>query len=163
MIIKKSPSEIQKMRVANVLVAEVLNELRRVVQPGVTTEELDILAEERVRAAGAIPAFKGYHGFPSTLCTSINDEVVHGIPSGRVLQSGDVVSIDLGVVVDGFYGDSAVTLAVGAISAEAEALLGVTQESLNLSISKAQAGGHVSDLGHAVQQYVESHGYSVVR
>ena len=85
MIIKKSPSEIQKMRVANVLVAEVLNELRRVVQPGVTTEELDILAEERVRAAGAIPAFKGYHGFPSTLCTSINDEVVHGIPSGRVL------------------------------------------------------------------------------
>ena len=163
MIIKKSPSEIQKMRVANVLVAEVLNELRRVVQPGVATEELDILAEERVRAAGAIPAFKGYHGFPSTLCTSINDEVVHGIPSGRVLQSGDVVSIDLGVVVDGFYGDSAVTLAVGSISAEAEALLGVTQESLNRSISKAQPGGYVSDLGHAVQQYVESHGYSVVR
>jgi len=163
MIVKKSPSEIQKMRVANALVAEVLNELRSVVQPGVTTVELDTLAEDRVRAAGAIPAFKGYHGFPSTLCTSINDEVVHGIPSGRVLQSGDVVSIDLGVVVDGFYGDSAVTLAVGAISAEAEALLGVTQESLNLSISKAQPGGHVSDLGHAVQQYVESHGYSVVR
>ena len=163
MIVKKSPSEIQKMRVANALVAEVLNELRSVVQPGVTTVELDTLAEDRVSAAGAIPAFKGYHGFPSTLCTSINDEVVHGIPSGRVLQSGDVVSIDLGVVVDGFYGDSAVTLAVGAISAEAEALLGVTQESLNLSISKAQPGGHVSDLGHAVQQYVESHGYSVVR
>ena len=163
MIIKKSPSEIQKMRVANVLVAEVLNELRRVVQPGLTTDDLDTLAEERVRAAGAIPAFKGSHGVPSTLCTSINDEVVHGIPSGRVLQSGDVVSIDLGVVVDGFYGDSAVTLAVGSISAEAEALLGVTQESLNRSISKAQPGGYVSDLGHAVQQYVESHGYSVVR
>lgn len=163
MIVKKSRSEIQKMRVANVLVAEVLNELRSVVQPGVTTDDLDTLAEDRVRAAGAIPAFKGYHGFPSTLCTSINDEVVHGIPSGRVLKSGDVVSIDLGVVVDGFYGDSAITLAVGAISAEAEALLGVTQESLNRSISKAQPGGYVSDLGHAVQQYVESNGYSVVR
>jgi len=163
MIVKKSPAEIQKMRVANGLVAEVLNELRSVVQSGVTTDDLDTLAEDRVRAAGAIPAFKGYHGFPSTLCTSINDEVVHGIPSGRVLQNGDVVSIDLGVVVDGFYGDSAVTLAVGAISAEAEALLGVTEESLNRSISKAQPGGYVSDLGHAVQQYVESHGYSVVR
>ena len=163
MIVKKSPAEIQKMRVANGLVAEVLNELRSVVQSGVTTDDLDTLAEDRVRAAGAIPAFKGYHGFPSTLCTSINDEVVHGIPSGRVLQSGDVVSIDLGVVVDGFYGDSAVTLAVGSISTEAEALLGVTQESLNRSISKAQPGGYVSELGPAVQQYVESHGYSVVR
>jgi len=162
-IVTKSPSEIQKMRVANALVAEVLNELRSVVQPGVTTADLDTLAEDRVRAAGAIPAFKGYHGFPSTLCASINDEVVHGIPSGRALESGDVVSIDLGVVIDGFYGDSAVTLAVGSISPEAEALLEVTQEALNRSISKAQPGGYVSDLGHAVQHYVEAHGYSVVR
>ena len=163
MIVTKSPSEIQKMRVANALVADVLNELRSVVQPGLTTRDLDILAENRVRAAGAVPAFKGYHGFPSTLCTSINDEVVHGIPSDRVLRNGDVVSVDLGVVVDGFYGDSAVTLAVGSISAEAEALLTVTQEALNRSISKAQPGGYVSDLGHAVQHYVEAHGYSVVR
>tara|TARA_B100001123_G_C15165309_1_gene969176 strand:- start:44 stop:862 length:819 start_codon:yes stop_codon:yes gene_type:complete len=163
MIVTKNPSEIQKMRVANGLVAEILNELGSVVRPGMTTKDLDVLAEERVRAAGAVPAFKGYHGFPSTLCTSINDEVVHGIPSDRGLKSGDVVSIDLGVVVEGFYGDSAVTLAVGTISDEAEMLLRVTQESLNRSISKAQPGGYVSDLGHAVQHYVESNGYSVVR
>ena len=163
MIVTKSPPEIQKMRSANSLVAEILTELRSVVQPGVTTLDLDTLAEDRVRAAGAVPAFKGYHGFPSTLCTSINDEVVHGIPSSRALQSGDVVSIDLGVVIDGFYGDSAVTVPVGSISAEAEMLLEVTQEALNRSISKAQPGGYVSDLGHAVQQYVEAHGYSVVR
>ena len=163
MISCKTLSELQRMRLANALVAEVLTELRGLVEAGVTTGYLDALAETRVRAAGAEPAFKGYQGYPATLCTSINDQVVHGIPSDRALHDGDVVSIDLGVLLDGFYGDSAVTVPVGSASEDARSLLRVTEEALHRSIEKAQPGGNVSDLGHAVQEHVEAHGYTVVR
>lgn len=163
MISRKSPAELQRMRAANGLVAQVLGELREIVDEGVTTRELDAIAEGRVREAGAIPAFKGYHGYPATLCTSVNEEVVHGIPSGRRLRDGDIVSIDLGVVLDDYYGDAAVTLPVGTISEPAEMLLHVTEQALARSIAQVRLGGHVSDLGHAVQRHVEAHGYSVVR
>jgi methionyl aminopeptidase len=162
-IVCKSPAELERMRAANALVADVLVELRVMVAPGVTTGELDQYAEQRIRAAGGVPAFKGYHGFPATLCISVNEEVIHGIPGPRALRDGDVVSIDLGVVLDGFYGDAAVTVPVGRISAEAAELLRVTEESLYLGIERARVGGRVSDIGHAVQKHVEAHGFSVVR
>jgi len=163
MIVCKSPAEVQKMRVANALVAEVLGELRALVAPGVTTYDLDVVAEKRIREAGAVPAFKGYRGYPATLCASINDSVVHGIPSKRPLMEGDIVSLDMGVVCDSYYGDSAVTVGVGVISDEASQLLRVTQEALDRAIECMRVGGRVSDLGHAVQDYVEAHGFSVVR
>ena len=163
MIVCRSAPELDRMRAANGLVADVLAELQCVVAPGVTTRELDTIAETRVRAAGAIPAFKGYHGYPATLCTSINDAVVHGIPSDAPLRNGDLVSIDLGVVLDGYYGDSAVTVGVGTISGDAATLLRVTREALARSIACATIGGRVSDLGHAVQRHVEANGFSVVR
>ena len=122
-----------------------------------TGRDLDALAETRVRQAGAVPAFKGYHGYPATLCVSINDAVVHGIPSARRLAEGDVVSLDMGVVLDGYYGDSALTVGVGAISAPAAALLQVTREALDQAIGRVRVGGRVSDLGHAVQGHVEAH------
>ena len=163
MIVYKSPEEVEKMRAANALVAGVLSELQATVKPGVTAQELDTVAETRVRAAGAVPAFKGYHGYPATLCVSINDAVVHGIPSPRELVEGDIVSLDMGVVLDGYYGDAALTVGVGAISDEAAELLAVTRAALNLAIDRARVGGRVSDLGHAVQHHVESCGFSVVR
>ncbi len=163
MISCKSPSELQRMRAANGLVAGVLGELRGIVDEGVTTRELDEIAEDRVRSAGAVPAFKGYHGYPATLCTSVNEQVVHGIPSDRRLRDGDIVSIDLGVVLNDYYGDAAVTLPVGTIGEQAKMLLHVTEQALARSISQVRLGGHVSDLGHAVQRHVEAHGYSVVR
>ena len=163
MIVCKSPEEVAKMRAANALVAGVLGELREVVKPGVTAQELDAVAEMRVREAGAIPAFKGYHGYPATLCVSINDAVVHGIPSPRKLVEGDIVSLDMGVVLDGYYGDSAVTVGVGAISDAAAELLDVTRDALHLAIDCARVGRRVSDLGYAVQSHVESRGFSVVR
>ena len=163
MIVYKSPEEVEKMRAANALVAGVLSELQATVKPGVTAQELDTVAETRVRDAGAVPAFKGYHGYPATLCVSINDAVVHGIPSPRELVEGDIVSLDMGVVLDGYYGDAALTVGVGAISDEAAELLAVTRAALNLAIDCARVGGRVSDLGHAVQNHVESCGFSVVR
>ncbi|MCX6550801.1 MAG: type I methionyl aminopeptidase [Acidobacteria bacterium] len=163
MIVCKSPAELARMRAANELVADVLVDLRAMVQPGVTTAELDAFAEARVRRAGAVPAFKGYHGFPATLCTSVNEEVIHGIPAPRALRDGDIVSIDLGVVLGGFFGDAAITVPVGPVSREAADLLRVTEESLYLGIEQARVGGRVSDIGHAVQQHVEAHGFSVVR
>ena len=163
MIVYKSPEEVEKMRAANALVAGVLSELQATVKPGVTAQELDTVAETRVREAGAVPAFKGYHGYPATLCVSINDAVVHGIPSPRELVEGDIVSLDMGVVLDGYYGDAALTVGVGAISDEAAELLAVTRAALNLAIDCAHVGGRVSDLGHAVQHHVESCGFSVVR
>jgi methionyl aminopeptidase len=162
-IVCKSPAELQRMRAANALVAQVLVELRARVEPGVTTSDLDALAEARVREAGAVPAFKGYQGYPATLCTSVNAEVVHGIPSRRRLNEGDIVSIDMGVVLEGLYGDAAVTLPVGEIAPEAVALLQATEEALYQAIARVRVGGRVSDLGHAVQQYVEPRGFSVVR
>lgn len=164
MIVCKSPAELERMRAANALVAEVLDELRAMAAPGVTTAELDAVAEARVREAGAVPAFKGYRGYPATLCASINEEVVHGIPSAkRVLRDGDIVSLDVGVLLDGFHGDSALTVGVGAISAEAETLLRVTDDALHRAIAVVKIGARVSDVGHAVQAYVEANGFSVVR
>jgi len=152
------------MREAGRLVGEVLTELKSRVAPGVTTADLDELAETRIRKAGAIPAFKGYHGYPATICASINDEVIHGIPSGRrVLNEGDVISIDVGASLDGYFGDSAVTLAVGQVSEAAATLLRVTDESLYKAIEAVKPGGRISDIGHAVQKHVEAYGFSVVR
>ena len=164
MIVCKSPAEIARMRAASELVAAVLTDLAGAIAPGVSTGELDDRAEARIRAAGATPAFKGYHGYPATLCVSINDEVIHGIPSKkRLLRNGDVVSVDVGAVLDGFVGDSAVTFPVGDISEDAARLLRVTQEALYGAILATKAGGRVSDIGHAVQRHVEAHGCSVVR
>ena len=163
MIVCRSPDELERMWAANRVVAGVLEELRTLAAPGVTTAELDAAVEARVRAAGGTPAFKGYRGYPATLCASVNDEVVHGIPSGRKLASGDLVSLDVGVLLDGYYGDSAITLGIGTISEEAAALLRVTQEALELGIAQARVGARVSDIGHAVQRHVEEHGFSVVR
>ena len=163
MIVCKSQAELERMRVANALVAKVLEELQALVAPGATTNELDMLAESRVREAGAVPAFKGYHGYPATLCASVNDAVVHGIPSDRRLAEGDILSLDMGVVLDGYYGDSALTVAVGKIPEQAATLLRVTRQALERAIERVKVGGRVSDLGHAVQQCVEASGFSVVR
>jgi methionyl aminopeptidase len=163
-IVCRSASELERMHAVGRLVGEVLTELAARVAPGVTTADLDLLAEKMIRQAGAMPAFKGYHGYPATICTSVNDEVIHGIPSGRrVLNEGDIVSIDVGASLDGFYGDSAVTVPVGQISEEAATLLRVTEESLFKAIERVRPGGRVSDIGHAVQQHVEAYGFSVVR
>jgi methionyl aminopeptidase len=164
MIVCKSPAEIARMRAASELVAAVLTDLKGAMAPGVSTGELDERAEAKIRAAGGAPAFKGYHGYPATLCVSINEEVIHGIPSRkRLLKDGDIVSVDVGAVLDGFVGDSAVTFPVGAISERAALLLRVTQESLYGAILAAKPGGRVSDIGHAVQRHVEANGCSVVR
>jgi methionyl aminopeptidase len=163
-IVCRSAAELEKMRAAGRLVGEVLTELTARVAPGVTTSALDEVAEELIRRAGAIPAFKGYHGYPATICASINEEVIHGIPSGRrILNEGDVISIDVGASLDGYYGDSAVTLPVGKVSEQAATLLRVTEESLYKAIERVRVGGRISDLGHAVQHHVEAYGFSVVR
>ena len=163
MIVCKSPSEIDRMREASLIVAEVLARLSAMVAPGVTTAALDAEAEKLVRQAGAEPAFKGYRGYPATLCASVNDEVIHGIPSPRALVDGDIVSLDMGVKLGGFYGDSAVTVPVGRVSDQALELLRVTREALERGIAQVRTGGRVSDIGHAVQRHVEAHGFSIVR
>jgi methionyl aminopeptidase len=162
-IVCKSPAEIEKMRAANQLVAHVLEELAAMVAPGVTTADLDAAAETKVRAAGAEPAFKGYRGYPSTLCASVNEQVVHGIPNRRRLVSGDIVSLDMGVKLNGYYGDSAVTVAVGGVSEDVKRLLTVTEEALEKGIAQVRIGARVSDIGHAIQAHVEANGLSVVR
>jgi methionyl aminopeptidase len=163
-IVCRSAAELEKMRAAGRLVGEVLTELAAHVAPGVSTAALDEMAEDRIRRAGAIPAFKGYHGYPATICASINDEVIHGIPSGRrMLKEGDIISIDVGASLEGYFGDSAVTLPVGRVSEEAATLLRVTEESLLKAIERVRVGGRISDIGHAVQQHVEAYGFAVVR
>jgi methionyl aminopeptidase len=162
-IVCKSPAELERMRAANALVADVLAELARMVAPGITTRDLDAKAEKLVRDGGAEPAFKGYRGYPSTLCASVNEQVVHGIPSSRPLDEGDIISLDMGVKLNGYYGDSAVTVPVGRVSEQAETLLRVTRESLEKGIAQVRLGGRISDIGHAIQQHVETHGFSVVR
>ena len=163
MITLRSPEELVKLRAANQLVASILAELRRMAVPGATTAAIDAEAERLVRAAGAEPAFKGYRGFPGTICASVNQEVVHGFPSDRPLMEGDILSVDMGVKLAGYYGDSAVTVAVGRIAPAAQKLLDVTEASLYAGIDAIRVGGRVSDIGHAIQQHVEAHGYSVVR
>ena len=164
MIICRSAAELERMREAGRLVGELLTELAAIVAPGVSTAELDEVAQRRILEAGAVPAFKGYHGYPATICASINDEVIHGIPSGRrVLVEGDIISIDVGASLDGYYGDSAITLPVGQVSEEAATLLRVTEEALYKAIERARPGSRLSDIGHAVQTHVEAYGLSVVR
>ena len=170
MIIRKSPSELQKMRAAGQLVRETLNELSEMVKPGVTTLDLEVVAEKRVKQAGARAAFKGYYvqaagrRFPTVLCTSINEEVVHGVPSAkRVLKDGDILKIDMGVQLDGYYGDSATTVPVGKISPETQRLLEVTQKSLELAIEQMVAGRRLFDVCGTVENYVEGNGFSIVR
>ncbi len=164
MVQLKSQAEIDKMRKAGAIVAQVLQEIEELVKPGVSTADLDLFAQSRTKELGAKPAFKGYHGFPATLCVSVNEEVVHGIPSSkRILREGDVVGIDFGVILDGWFGDSARTFPVGKISADAAKLLEVTEKSLFLGMEEARSGNHLFDIGYAIQKYVESFGYSVVR
>ena len=165
MIVCKSPSEIEKMRRSGHVVREVLDHLRDLVAPGMSTMDLEQAAEQKMKDLGAKPAFKGYYDYPCVLCTSINEEIVHGIPSTkRVLKAGDIVSIDCGVVLDGYYGDAAITVPVnGAISQEVSKLLEVTEASLYKGIEQARIGNAVGDLGAAVQEYVEANGFSVVR
>ncbi|ACX52598.1 methionine aminopeptidase, type I [Ammonifex degensii KC4] len=163
MIHRKSERELQYMREAGRIVALTLQELEKAIRPGVTTKELDSLAEEFIRRQGAKPAFKGLYGFPASICTSINEEVVHGIPGPRRLREGDIISIDVGTEVEGYHGDGAWTFPVGEISEEAARLLEVTREALYRGIEKAVAGNRLSDISYAIQTYVESHGFSVVR
>ena len=163
MIILKTPEEVEVMTRASRLVARTLDALKREVRPGITTEDLDRFAEEYIRSHGGIPAFKGYRNYPKTLCTSINDEVVHGIPSSkRVLRDGDIVGLDLGAIIDGFYGDSAVTIPVGEIPSETQTLLQVTREALDKGIEQAVVGNRLSDISHAIQRCAEAAGFSVV-
>ena len=164
MIFLKTEEEIELLRESNLLVCKTLAELAKVIQPGVTTAQLDKLAEEFIRDNGAIPAFKGYCGFPASLCTSVNEQVVHGIPSDKViLKDGDIVSVDCGTFKNGFVGDSAYTFAVGEISDEVKLLLETTKESLFKGIEQAVEGRRLGDLGYAIQNHCEMRGYSVVR
>ena len=163
MIELKSPSEREVMDRANRVVREVLDLLASELRPGATLRDLDAAAEDYARGKGATPAFKGYNGFPASVCISVNDEVVHGIPGDRTVREGDLVSLDFGVFLDGFYGDAARTVAVGGADPEGNRLLEVTRESLDRGVEKAVDGGRVSDISHAVQSFVEGHGFSVVR
>jgi methionyl aminopeptidase len=163
MIILKSKTEIEKMAVACRIVAEVLEVLVCTVRPGLTTLELDSLAERSIRTRGGVPAFKGYRGFPNTLCVSLNEQVVHGIPSKRRLRAGDIVGLDLGAKWEGYYGDAAVTIPVGEIPSESQRLLATAREALYMGVKEVGPGKHLSDISHAIQSYVEARGYSVVR
>jgi len=162
-MILKSPREMDLLRDSNRIAAEVLKKLEDLIEPGIDTAELDRFAEAEVRKRGAEPAFKGYRGYPNTLCTSINEVVVHGIPSSRKLEEGDIISLDIGTIHRGYYGDKAVTLPVGTISEEAKRLLQVTKAALALGILKAKRGHRVSDISHAIQEYVEENGMFVVK
>jgi len=160
----KTTEEIEILRANNLLVSRTLGEISKMIEPGVTTLQLDKRAEEYIRDNGAIPGFLGYGGFPNTLCTSVNDAIVHGIPSkDTVLEEGDIISIDCGTKMDGFYGDSAYTFKVGNVNSQVEQLLKATKESLFEGIKKATVGNRVGDISYAVQSHAESHGFSVVR
>jgi len=163
MIHIKTEKEVELIRESSLLVGKALAEVARLIRPGVTTIMLDRVAEEFIRDHDAIPGFKGYEGFPATLCTSLNEQVVHGIPDGRELKDGDIISIDCGVIKNGFYGDSAYTFLVGEVQEETRQLLIRTRESLFKGIDMAVAGRRIGDIGHAIQQHVENFGYSVVR
>ena len=163
MINLRTKEEIEKLRRSNRLVAQALLKVREAIRPGVTTAELDRIAEETIRKGGGRPAFKGYRGYPANLCVSVNEEVVHGIPGPRRLQEGDIVSLDLGVLMDGYYGDAAITVPVGKVSEEAQKLIKVTEEALHKGIEKARVGNRLYDISHAIQSWVESFGFSVVR
>lgn len=163
MSVQRSWDELQKMHRACRIVVDTLDALEAAAQPGVKTKELDRIARQQILAAGARPAFLGYRGYPATLCVAVNDEVVHGIPGERRLREGDIVGLDLGCAVDGFFGDAARTVAVGRVSAEAGRLMRVTQEALLEAVAQCQPGKRLGDVGYAVQRHAEGHGYSVVR
>ena len=163
MIVIKTQNEIDLMRQAGKIVAETLSLVEKKVKPGVTTAELDRVAEEFITKHGAKPSFKGLYGFPASLCISVNEQVVHGIPGGYVLQDGDIISVDCGAELNGFHGDAARTFAVGNISEEAQRLIDVTKESFFKGIEKAQVGNRISDISHEIQSYVEASGFSIVR
>jgi methionyl aminopeptidase len=162
-IIVKSPDEIAAMRRAGIVVASILKTLSKETKAGMTTRQLDDIAVRELAKYGATSSFKGYGGFPATLCVSINDEVVHGIPGDRIIREGDIVSLDFGAIVDGFHGDAALTVSVGNISPQAKQLLEVTKGALEAGIAVARLGAHLSDISAAIQHYVESRGFSVVR
>lgn len=163
MIILKSKDEINKIRASCTIAAEVLQSIEAMVTPGVSTDELDRFAEEMIISKGGKPAFKGYKGYPKSICTSVNDVVVHGIPNGQRLKAGDIISIDVGVYKDGFYGDSARTYPVGNIDPAAKKLLDVTRTALHKSIEKANKDSNLQDISATIQQYAEKHGFSIVR
>ena len=163
MIVLKSPEEIKKMTKAGSIVGEVLESIKDMIKAGITTREIELFADECIKTLGGKSAFKGYRGYPGSICTSVNEEVVHGIPSSRRLKDGDIISIDLGVFYDGFFGDAAVTLPVGKIDNGTAALLRVTEEALSLGIENATAGKRVSDISYAIQSHAEKNGFSVVR
>ncbi|MFK3961769.1 type I methionyl aminopeptidase [Guptibacillus hwajinpoensis] len=163
MIICKTPRELDIMREAGKIVALTHQELQKHIKPGVTTKELDTIADRFIRQLGAIPSFKGYNGFTGSICASINEELVHGIPGDRVLAEGDIISIDIGAKYNGYHGDSAWTYPVGTISEEDERLLKVTEESLYKGLDETKAGRRLSDISHAIQAYAEAEGFSIVR
>jgi methionyl aminopeptidase len=163
MILLKSPQEIARMEKANRIVAEILEEVKERVHPGVETRELDELAEEGCRRRRVEPAFKGYRGYPCSLCISVNEEIVHGIPGSRQIKDGDLVSLDFGVRYDGYYGDAALTVPVGEVSAQARKLLAATAESLDAAIAQVQEGARLTNISHAVQTVVEGQGFAVIR
>lgn len=163
MIIGKSKKEIEKMRSAGQLVGRVLQELRRMVEPGISTLDIDHAAEKMIRDAGALPTFKGYHGFPYSVCASVNEQVVHGFPSKYKLKEGDIFSLDCGVTLEGYVGDTATTVPVGAIGEDRARLIKVAEECLARAIEQCRPGNRLGDIGWAVQEFAERHGYSVVR
>jgi methionyl aminopeptidase len=163
MIIYKTAAEIAAMRASSQIVARILSELQSMVRPGLTTRELDRYAERRARDLGSVPAFKGYRGYPASLCTSVNEEIIHGIPSTRVLREGDIIGLDFGVAYDGFYGDAAITVPVGVISPRAKALIAAAEAAFHQGIAQMKEGNRISDISHAIQGYVEGQGFSVIR
>lgn len=163
MIIGKSKRELEKMRAAGQLVGQVRNHIREMVEPGITTMELDQVAEKMIRDAGALPTFKGYNGFPYSICASVNEQIVHGFPSDYKLKEGDIFSIDCGVTLEGFVGDTATTVPVGKVSDDLMQLIQVTEECLERAIKQCVPGKHLGDIGWAVQEHAEAHGYSIVR
>lgn len=163
MILIKTEEEVEKMRIAGKILAKAIRNLLRSINAGITTSEIDRIAEDLIRKEHALPAFKGYRGFPSTICASVNEEIVHGIPDSRSLKKGDIISLDLGLSYEGYFSDAAVTIAVGEISSKNKKLIEVTKESLAIGIKQAQPGNHLFDISYAIQNYVEKNGFSVVR
>jgi methionyl aminopeptidase len=163
MIIYKTADEIAVMRKSNQIVARVLNELKAMVRPGVRTRELDAYAEARAREMGAMPAFKGYRGYPASLCASVNEEIIHGIPSERQLKDGDIIGLDFGVLFEGFYGDAAVTVPVGSVGPTARRLIAVAEAAFYKGLEQMKKGNRISDISHSIQEYVEGEGFSVIR
>ena len=163
MIVLKSEKEIVAIRKSSRIVAQILADLRNMIEPGVTTKDLDAFAEKKAREMGAIPAFKGYRGYPACLCTSINEEIIHGIPSSRKLREGDILGLDFGVVYDGYYGDAAVTYPVGEVTLEASRLIEAAEKAFFKGFEKIQEGNRISDISHAIQNSVEAQGFSVIR